>query len=280
MGPTSSGKSALAEQIASEHNAQLINADAFMVYRGFDIGTGKPEDRSPYLLLDVVEPADQFGLGEWIRLAASALSALFTESRSAILVGGTGLYIRALMEEYKSLSGMPNTAFRQKLMDLEREEGPEVLFERLEALRPDLAERVDRANPLRVRRALEIALTPEEPIEFNVPAFRKMKLGIGISPEENAERIRLRVASMIDRGWVEEVRGLREAGVGYDVPAMKAIGYREIWDHLEGRFSLSETEERINHATRQYAKRQRTWLRSEPGIKMVEGGANGSIFDF
>jgi len=158
------------------------------------------------------------------------------------------------------------------LMDLEREEGPEVLFERLEALRPDLAERVDRANPLRVRRALEIALTPEEPIEFSLPRFRKVKLGIGLSSEENAERIRLRVASMIDRGWVDEVLGLRSGGVVYDAPAMKAIGYREIWDHLDGSFSLSETEERINQATRQYAKRQRTWLRSEPGIRMVEAG--------
>src|SRR5205085_344215 len=116
MGPTASGKSSLAEALAEQLDAQLINADAFQVYRGMDIGTGKSSCKERYLLLDLVSPSQQFGLGEWLRLAVVELERLFAEGRSAIVVGGTGLYIRALMEEYAEISSAPDPQLRSELM--------------------------------------------------------------------------------------------------------------------------------------------------------------------
>ncbi|HEY3782485.1 MAG TPA: tRNA (adenosine(37)-N6)-dimethylallyltransferase MiaA [Fimbriimonadaceae bacterium] len=280
MGPTSSGKSALAEQIALEYDAQLINADAFQAYRGFDIGTGKPEDRSRYLLLDVADPSEQFGLGEWIRLASGELAKLYEEGRSAVMVGGTGLYIRALMEEYKSLGGLPTVGLRQELMEEERRSGSNALFERLQALRPEAAAQVDRANPLRVRRALEIALSPAELIGFSLPPFKKAKLGIEISALENKARIKERVSSMLERGWIDEVSAIKQSGLHFGSPAMRALGYKQIWSYLDGSCDLEEMEEDINRSTAGYAKRQRTWLRSEPAIRMIPFGTSSKMVAF
>ena len=151
MGPTASGKSDLAEALADRIDARLINADAFQVYRGMDIGTGKPSQKERYLLLDLVSPSEQFGLGEWLRLAVAALEEIFKQGRNAIVVGGTGLYIRALMEEYADVAAAPDPSLRASLMKRPIEE----LRQELRSRAPNVFESTDIANPLRVRRALE-----------------------------------------------------------------------------------------------------------------------------
>jgi tRNA dimethylallyltransferase len=268
MGPTASGKSDLAESLATLLDAQLINADAFQVYQGMDIGTGKSTHKGRYLLLDLVNPTEQFGLGRWVQMAHEALVSLYKQGKSAVLVGGTGLYVRALMEEYDRMSDKPDEAVRNQILLKEAELGSAGLFAELEQVHPETASTVAASNPLRVRRAWERVLTQSE-IPLRLPPFQKIKIGLEPPSEVNRDRIALRVQKMMDEGWLAEVNNLLESGVTADSPGFKAIGYRNLAEHIAGNLTLAEAQEQITIATRQYAKRQRTWLRSEPGLKYL-----------
>lgn len=266
MGPTASGKTELAERLADRLDAVLINADAFQVYRGLDIGTAKPLDKHRYLLLDICDPQESFGVGEWVMLANRALHTAFQENRNALIVGGTGLYIRALFEEWSEMQSHPDSDLRASLEELLSREGIDALLRQLDTLAPDAAKQVDRSNPVRVRRALERAMAPREPIRFKIPNFRSVKFGITIDPATLEERIRSRTEGMLRNGWIEEVRNLVSQGIRREFPSMRAIGYGTVLDLIEGQIGLGEALEGIVRATRQYAKRQRTWLRSEPRL--------------
>lgn len=271
MGPTASGKTALAEQIASEIDAQLVNADAFQVYRYLDVGTSKPQDKSKYELIDVRNPDEQFGVGEWVSLAMDLLGAAWSKSRSVVVVGGTGLYIRALFEEYGEMRPQPDRALRARLMDRERREGLTALFAELQSIAPATASQVDPRNPARVRRALERALSPAPPIRVSVPPFRRIKLAVDPCKEVLDVQIEQRAVTMIQNGWVQEVRRLGDMGIAEDAPAFRAIGYLDVLRHLQGVISLEGAIARIVAATRRYAKRQRTWLRGEPRLHRLTG---------
>lgn len=266
MGPTASGKTGLAEDLAGHYSAQLINADAFQVYRGFDIGTAKPEHHERYLLIDIREPHEQFGVGEFVALAQEHLKSLWEQQRSVILVGGTGLYIRALMEEYTGMKPQPDPALREELQAKPVDE----LLQQLKEMDPKAMEKVDAANPLRVRRALERALTPAAGLQVKLPPFFRIKLAIDPPKDTLNERIRQRCDQMFYNGFVEEVRRLRLQGVTEDAPAMRGIGYRSVWRHLEGQITLEEARDEVISETRKYAKRQRTWLRSEPNLVRLD----------
>lgn len=272
MGPTASGKSEVAEALAERYDAQLINADAFQVYRGFDIGTAKPLQRERYRLLDIKDPDEQFGLGEWIALALQELRSLFREHRNAILVGGTGLYIRALMDEYSDIRPRPDPQLRERLGRLDAD----AVYDELLKADPDAAAAVARSNPHRVRRALEKALGPP-PMEVSLPPFTKVKIGIDTEPEVLDHRIRQRTEQMLESGWVEEVRELLARGVSTEAAAMAGIGYRTVAELVAGTKTREEAIEQIVLETRQYAKRQRTWLRSEKGLRLISGGDNSSL---
>ncbi len=263
MGPTASGKSEVAERLADRLDAQLINADAFQIYRGFDIGTNKPDRREAYALLDIKDPHEPFGVGEWIAGAIEVLNACYTVGRHAVIVGGTGYYIRALMDEWQDLAAAPDPALRDELERLREEQGLEALAQRLVELDPGRAASIDLQNPHRVRRALERALAPTEPIRFVLPPFRKLKWGLSTDVETLNERIDARVEEMVTRGWLEEVERLLRSGVAESDAAMRAIGYRSLAQVVENDVSIEEAIEIIKRETRQYAKRQRTWLRSE-----------------
>jgi tRNA dimethylallyltransferase len=273
MGPTASGKTPLAEALAEEFEAQLINADAFQVYRGLDIGTAKPEAKNRYELLDIKDPIEGFGVGEFVELAGKLLQRLWRESRSAIVVGGTGLYIRALMEEYGEMAPPPDPELRRELVELQETGGVDALARRLRAADPAAAEKVDLRNPARVRRALERALDPRPPIRLEIPPFQKVKLGLMPNAEILGARIDSRVERMVQNGWTAEVRRLMEFGVPFEAPGLQAIGYRALYRHLGGHLLLEDALEAIRAETKQYAKRQRTWLRREPGLKILDGGA-------
>lgn len=268
MGPTGSGKSYLAEYLADQLNLQLINADAFQVYRGMDVGTNKSTRKSEYWLIDEVEPTFQFGLGEWLSRLSTPLTNLWKRGQGAVVVGGTGLYIRALFEEFSGLHGEPDPALRQSLIDEEMVNGPLFMVEKLLRLDPDTQVAV--SNPLRVRRALERILQPKPLDPVSLPPFRRMKFGLWPEPGLLNEFLADRVKAMWDAGWAGEVENLIRSGVGRDSPGMRAIGYQEIFDHLNGELVEGEMLARVTEATRRYAKRQRTWLRSEPHLHRVE----------
>lgn len=270
MGPTASGKTELAEALAERLQAQLINADAFQAYRGMDIGTAKPRNRKLYGLLDIKNPDEGYGVGEFCSRAGAILGELWSAGRSAVVVGGTGLYIRALFEQYTGLKPEPDQQLRQRLQDRLREEGPEPLLHELEQVDPIAYAKIDRRNPVRITRALERALDrrPAEPV--TLPPFRRLKLGLSRNNLLLEGRIEERTRRMVQNGWVQEVQALVGAGYGPGDPGFRAIGYSELASYLAGETDLEAAIATTIAETRRYAKRQRTWLRSEPGLTQLD----------
>lgn len=264
FGPTGSGKSELAEALTDRIDAELINADAFQVYRGLDIGTNKSDRRGDYALIDIKSPNEGYGVGEFVQDASHELARIYEQGKHAIVVGGTGLYIRALFEEYRDLAPAPSPDLRETLRTAPLIE----LLAELDRLSP--GHKVDRHNRIRVQRALEKALAPTAPIEFRLPAFRKVKLGLEIDPLELAQNLDRRVLNLLDKGWIGEVEGLLSEGVLEDSPAFRAIGYAQIAQFLSDKLTFEGLVETIQLQTRQYAKRQRAWMRSEPNLMLIK----------
>ena len=274
MGPTASGKTTLAESLADRLDAVLINADAFQAYRGLDVGTAKPPDRSRYRLLDIKAPDEPYGVGEFCLRAAAELEASHAQGRSAVVVGGTGQYVRALFEEYRDLMPDPDPELRGRMAQRLRREGLESLSAELARRSPGIAAGTDLRNPVRVTRALERLEDAREPLTFGVPYVKKIKLAVLSEKAMNDGVIARRVGQMMHNGWVEEVRRLRDAGYGTGNPGFRAIGYRTIANLLDGDLATEEAEREIVQETIAYAKRQRTWLRSEPGLQTIASDAS------
>lgn len=270
MGPTASGKSDFAEALATLLHAQLINADAFHVYRGLDIGTNKPHNRTLYRLLDLKDANESFGLGEWIALALIELEELYASGRNVVLVGGTGLYIRALLEEWSEVGTAPSAELRERLALAERDKGLEGLIQQLCQLDPGGAQAIDLNNPVRVRRALEKLLEDSPSIQNQLPPFTVLKVGLNWSTEILWKRIEERTNLLLASGWPEEVEELLASGARVDGPGFRAIGYTLVARYLQGLLGFEDLLLRIAQQTRQYAKRQRTWLRSEPGLLFLD----------
>lgn len=264
MGPTGSGKSTLAEALAELLDAQLINADAFQVYRGFDIGTNKSPSRDCYALIDIKSPDESYGVGEFVLDATEVLQECWERGRSAIVVGGTGLYVRALFEEYQDLLPSPTPELRAELSQLSLTE----LLSQLDKKEP--GHHVDRANRSRVQRALEKLLSPQTPIAFELPPFPRIKLGLDVEPEILNPVLELRTSQLLSSGWIEEVQTLLTNGVSEESAAFRAIGYSEISRYLGDVFDFEELVVQIQTQTRQYAKRQRAWMRSEPHLTLLK----------
>jgi tRNA dimethylallyltransferase len=271
MGPTASGKSAAAEALAEATGARLINADAFQVYRGFDIGTSKPDRPERYALIDVLDPHEQGGAGWWVRLALAELEEAFSLGQSCVIVGGTGFWIRALMDEYAGLKPAPNPALRAELAERLANEGLEALADELRRLDPAAHGSVDLRNPHRVCRALERALEPEPALKVQLPAFNCTKFVLDWPAEELVVRIERRLDEAWERGWPAEAASLDAAGHGPPAPAWRAIGYQEAAEAFRGELTELAAKDRIAVLTRKYGKRQRTWLRSEVGAFRLEG---------
>ena len=272
MGPTASGKSALAEQLAEALDAQLVNADAFQIYRGMDIGTAKPERTSLYELIDIKDPSEGFGVGEFVTLAGEILGRQWESKRNVVIVGGTGLYLRALFEEYDAMGQAPSQELRDSLNLLSLEE----LHLKLKQLQPEAIHNIDFNNRIRVQRLVERIMSPKPSVPVHLPPFEKHKFALIPDPDETSKRIRMRTEFMFRKGWVDEVKELIKRGFSPADPGMRALGYGAIWRYLNGDDDLRDAQATTIADTRKYAKRQRTWLRSEPNLVSLN---TGNAFD-
>lgn len=279
-GPTCSGKSALALAIARQAGGEVVNCDSLQIYRGMDIGTAKtpPEERAgvPHHLFDILEPQEVFSAGAYARLARGVLEEIRERGRVPVIAGGTGFYLRALLE---GLAEAPprDDALRARLMQRESKR-PGSLHRILRRLDPRTAAGIHPNDVQKTVRAVEICLLTRRPasqlfLQGRRPleGFRILKLGLRPPRQRLVERIQERTRRMFEQGLLEEVRGLLARGVPKDAKAFESIGYKEALACLEGELDLRQAVELAAIATRQYAKRQMTWFRKEPGMVWLEG---------
>ncbi len=283
LGPTAGGKSALAMALAQDFPLEIICLDSAQIYRDMDIGTAKPNIRErqavPHHLLDFLDPALSYSAAQYRQDAAAAIADILARGRVPCLVGGTFLYLRALLD---GLTDLPraNPALRARLEREAAASGWEALHERLAAADPQAGQRIHPNDARRIQRGLEILeLTGCAPSTLYAGQGQApwpgpvLKLAVGPSSRaELHERIARRFRNMIASGFVEEVARLRGRGdLHPDLPAMRAVGYRQIWEHLDGVCDLETAIARGIAATRQYAKRQLTWLRRESALNWCVG---------
>ena len=287
MGPTAAGKTDAAIALAERANVALISVDSAMVYRGMDIGTAKPDAatraRHPHALIDIRHPAEPFSAADFVAAADKAVAAAFERGQLPVLVGGSMLYFKAFRD---GLSALPpaSPATRAVLAARARQRGWPALHRELEAVDPAAAARIHPNDPQRIQRALEVYWTTGTPLshwqrQTDVPATRRLRATLAETAIEAprdrlAQRIEERVDAMLERGLVDEVRRLRALpGVHAARPSMRAVGYRQLWRHLAGECDLATARDAAIIATRQLAKRQRTWLKRWPRVTPFEGSA-------
>ncbi|MBX7105868.1 MAG: tRNA (adenosine(37)-N6)-dimethylallyltransferase MiaA [Gemmataceae bacterium] len=275
-GPTGSGKSALAVELAEAIGAEIIAADSMTVYRGMDIGTAKPSPadraRVPHHLIDVLDPAESASVAWWLEAAAGAVSNIRARGRVPLFVGGTPLYLKALL--FGLFEGPPVDAGVRKKWEMEADRiGPVALHARLAEIDPVSAGRLHPNDVRRVVRALEVYELTGKPLSSlqmqwsEEPADDPRVLCLDVPREVLYRRIDARVQEMVLAGWLDEVRRLRERPMSRE--AAFALGYQQLAAVLDGKMSHDEAIRAIQQASRQYAKRQLTWFRNWPGLKFV-----------
>jgi tRNA dimethylallyltransferase len=276
LGPTGVGKSRAAVTLALRFGGEIINGDSIQVYRGFDIGTDKPTAAMrrgvPHHLIDAVDPGFQFTAADFIREALEAAREIAGRGRLPIVVGGTGLYLKALVEGLFPGPGR-NPALRAALEAEARQKGLEALFRELQEVDPSYARAIRSRDRIRIIRALEVYRTTGRPLSEHFrqtvpPAAGSniVKIGLALEREALYSRIEERVDRMFERGLAEEVRGLIAKGVAEDSPPFRALGYRHVLSLIRGEISEDEARARTKRDTRRYAKRQTTWFRKMPGV--------------
>lgn len=277
-GPTATGKTAVGIEVARRVDGEIISADSMMVYRGMDIGTAKPTlaERKgvPHHLIDVVDPGEDFSVATFQTLAEALIREISGRGRLPILVGGTGLYIRAVLEGYRFTGGV-DRELRRRLAAEARRFGPAYLHERLRGVDPETAARLHPNDLKRIIRALEVFYGTGTPVSRGAsagggPGYDALVFGLFLERRELYRRIEERVDAMLAAGLVEEVRRLLEGGLRRDATAMQALGYKELAAYLAGEVSLEEAVCLLKRNTRRFAKRQLTWFRREERIRWLD----------
>jgi tRNA dimethylallyltransferase len=291
VGPTAVGKTDVALALADRHEVSLISLDSAMVYRGMDIGTAKPEPevlaRYPHALVDIRDPSEPYSAADYVRDADREVAAALAGGRLPVLVGGTMLYLRAFRE---GLAEMPaaDPEVRARLAREAERLGSAALHRRLTAIDPTAAEGIHPHNFARIQRALEVYELTGVPLSslWGDAEEVSKRLGarlvvVSLEPEDREllkDRIARRLDAMLARGFVAEVARLRSRGdLTPDLPALKAVGYRQVWGFLDGTTDEVQMREQVLAATRQLARRQLTWLRSWPGISRLAPAAPGAL---
>jgi tRNA dimethylallyltransferase len=276
LGPTAVGKSALALDLAAELGGEIVNADALQVYRGFDVGTGKAtseeQRRVRHHLLDLLSPDQALSAGEFARRARQAILEVRGRGRLPLVVGGSGLYLRALLAGISPMPTIP-PALRAWLRGAAARGELPRLRRWLRVLDPEGAERTREGDAQRTLRALEVALASGRPQgwwiaqqPFADGALPAIRVGLTLPRAILYDRIAGRVSAMVAAGWVGEVENILKAGWDPGLPAFQAIGYRQLAQHLRGEIKLDQAVEETIRATRRFAKRQITWFRAEADV--------------
>jgi tRNA dimethylallyltransferase len=277
MGPTGAGKTDVAVELAAELPLEIVSVDSAMVFRGMDIGTAKPGPevlaRAPHHLIDILDPAERYSAGRFLVDVASAMADIRRRGRLPLLVGGTMLYFRALQS---GLARLPeaNPEVRRRLDERAEHLGWPALHAELARRDPQAAARIQPRDRQRIQRALEVIELTGQTVSSRQQedlraGTRRGDLKLVLAPADRAAlaaRVNDRFARMMELGLLDEVRTLyRRGDLAADLPSIRAVGYRQLWEHLEGKSPLPQAVERAVIATRQLARRQLTWLRAEPG---------------
>jgi tRNA dimethylallyltransferase len=287
-GPTGAGKSAWAIRLAEQAPVEIVSVDSALVYRGLDIGTAKPSaaerGRIPHHLIDICDPADSYSAGRFVQDALAHIGAIHGRGRVPLLVGGTMLYFRALL---RGLAPLPQaSAERRRDIDARAvREGWPALHAELARLDPQAAARISPNDPQRIQRALEVCYETGQTLsDLHRQTVSALNAGPvwqwALVPGERGRlhaRLESRFYSMLAQGFLEEVRALHVRGdLNASLPAIRAVGYRQLWSHLQGEISLEEATRGGIAATRQLAKRQLTWIRSERSLQWLDPDTDGA----
>ena len=284
MGPTATGKTDIAIALCKRFPFEIVSVDSTLVYRGMDIGTAKPDAetlaRAPHRLVDILDPEEAYSAGDFVRDAHAAIDEISSSGRIALLAGGTMMYFRALTQGIAELPSA-DPQLRAKIDSEAAKLGWPALHQELQSVDPDAASRIKPNDRQRIQRALEVYRASGVTMSEWQRAAREnaaasdtdyIRLALNIEPRERLhKRIDVRLKAMLNNGFVDEVKALRERpGLDRDAPSMRSVGYRQFWAYLEGESSREEATYRTLVATRQLAKRQVTWLRGESGVKIFD----------
>lgn len=279
VGPTAIGKSRVAIEIAKTLQTEILTADSRQVYRYMDVGTDKPtiseQQGIPHLLIDLVNPDQSFNVGDFRRMALEEISRLHHQGKIPLMVGGTGLYVRAVLRGL--CPGPPaDPVLRQRLTEDCRQHGPQFLFQLLQRIDPELAQRLHPHDQPKIQRALEVSSILGKPLsqvhhehQFTDAPFPYLLIGLTMERTKLYHRIETRVELEIKKGLIQETRLLLDRGYSRHSGAMKGLGYKQFSGYLSGEYSYEEAVRILKRDTRHFAKRQMTWFRKEPGIQWV-----------
>ena len=273
LGPTAVGKTAVSVEIAKLFDGEIISCDSVQIFRGLDIGSAKVMEEEkqgiPHHLIDIKEPTETFTSFQFVEEMKKKITEITSRGKLPIVVGGTSLYVKSLILNYNFGGVGVDEEFRDKLNKLLEEKGLESLYERLSSEDKTLAENIDRHNPQRVIRALEISHFKGEK-KTSESEIDALVFALTLDRKTLYERINKRVDIMLKNGLIEEVKSLKDAGVTRDCQSMKAIGYKEVYAYLDGEISYDEVAELIKKHSRNYAKRQLTFLRGMDNVNYID----------
>ena len=284
MGPTASGKTAMAVEICKKYDGEVVTADSMQVYKFMDIGTAKPTvdemQGIKHHMIDLVEPTENYSLADYVKEAKNVIEDIHSRGKLPVLAGGTGLYIDTLTQNVELSDGDKDDALRAELTELAEKEGEDRLFEILREVDPMSCETIHKNNIKRVIRAIEFFKTTgirqSEHIKNTVrnSPFDMTKICLSWDRDVLYDRINRRVDIMFDMGLADEVEKVRNMGVNMSNTSMQGIGYKEVFPYLDKKVSLEETKDIIKQGTRRYAKRQITWFKREENTSFVPAEFN------
>tara|TARA_R110000851_G_scaffold169780_1_gene315961 strand:+ start:5079 stop:6005 length:927 start_codon:yes stop_codon:yes gene_type:complete len=288
MGPTASGKTALAIEMATQHNCEIISVDSALIYRDMDIGSAKPSlqelQLAPHKLIDILDPSESYSAADFRRDALLAIEDIVSRGKTPLLVGGTMMYFKALLEGLSPLPAADN-GIRQQILAQAQTQGWDALHQELCDIDPVAGERIHPNDPQRLSRALEVyrisGKTMTELTQTKSTALPYDVVQFAIAPTDRKilhQLIANRFNMMLEQGFIEEVARLKARNdLHLELPSMRCVGYRQCWQYLDNEFDHTTMVEKATAATRQLAKRQLTWLRSWPDLQWLESGAEGNL---
>jgi len=272
LGPTAVGKTEVAIKVAQQLNGEIISADSMQIYRCLDIGTAKPSVAQrkgiPHHLMDIVYPWERYNVVRFQRDTRRLIKEIAERDRLPIMVGGTGLYISAVLDNYDFSHGGPDLLLRRQLAKKAHDYGPQKLHKKLSLIDPTAAKKIQPTDTRRIIRALEVSASGHR---FSAalkgpPLYRSVQIGLTKERSKLYEAINRRVEDMFNAGLLEEAKWLRDQNLPLDLPALQALGYKEIFPYFDGQATIDEVKENLKRRTRRLAKRQLTWFRRDKRI--------------